>query len=481
MKNAKSSGLNLTATEIARVTKGVLTGVTDCTIHSISTDTRSIKEGDIFLALEGENFNGHEYVAQAIKKGALGAIVKKGFKMTVNDKQMNLFLEVDDTLDAYQDIAAHNRDRHNAKVVAITGSTGKTTTKEMVRSILSTLADSAVISEKNFNNHVGVPMTLLKIRENHKVAVLEIGINQINEMDRLAQITNPDIALVTNAGSSHLEFLKNVDTVAHEKMKLADGLKEGGTLIYNYDDLRLLSHARSKKARTMTFGFSKKADISGVLFEDIRLNQSKLLVRLSADEEVAMNLKINGKHNAYNALAAITIARALKIQTDDIFKGLESFEPKDMRSENIALNREMVLTNDAYNANPDSMKAALTLHAGFKGGGRKVVVLGDMHELGSYSERAHKEIGADLTNFNIDLMFFYGEEMKHAAKNAGLLGVDKKRIHWHSDLDTLFDDLVSRLEYGDWILIKGSRPNRLEVIAEKLIDTIGVTDKLISR
>jgi UDP-N-acetylmuramoyl-tripeptide--D-alanyl-D-alanine ligase len=481
MGNTIKNGLNLTIGEIAKVTGGLLNEGEDVVIDSISTDSRSIKKGELFVVIEGENFDGHKFVQAALKKGAAGAIVKKGYEVDEGMTKQNIFIEVEDTLNAYQDVAKHVRLKNDAKVVAITGSSGKTTTKEMVKNILKSKKEAVLVSEKNFNNYVGVPMTLLKLKKNHKIAVLEIGINEVNEMDRLANITNPDIALVTNAGSSHLEKLINVDTVAYEKMKLANGLKDNGLLIFNCDDLRLLRHARTKKNKTLKFGFSKSADIVGESFEDLKLNKSRLTVKIDKKPAVTIDLKINGKHNAYNVLAAIAIAKSLKVPMRDIIKGLKSFKPKDMRFENVRLKRDIVLINDAYNANPDSMTAALYLVNGLTGTKRKIAVLGDMYELGGYSERAHKEVGAIVADLKYEHVFFYGDDMKHAAKSAGYSGLDKKKIHWSNDLDTLFEALYAELEDGDWILLKGSRLNKLEVIAEKLIDKIGINGKLASR
>ena len=464
----------MSAEEIANATNGRLSGNSKHVIDSISTDSRNISNGELFVALEGDSFDGHEFVEQALSQGAAGAVVKKGFKMTDSMRQQSLFVEVDDTLIAYQDVAAYNRLKSNAVVVAITGSSGKTTTKEMVRAILSVGKQSALISEKNFNNHVGVPMTLLKINKDHGVAVLEVGINQINEMDRLANITNPDIALVTNAGCSHLEFLKNVDTVAFEKMKIANGLKEDGTLIINYDDLRLLRHSRTKLVKSITYGFSKSADIVGSDFEDVDLNHSRLTVNRYDMPTQTIELKVNGKHNAYNALAAISVAHALNIPTDEIVTGLSAFTSKDMRNESIMLKDDILLINDAYNANPDSMEAALTLLKSLQGAKRRIAVLGDMYELGAYSERAHKEVGAKVAGLNIDHLFLYGPEMRNAAKSAGICGMDKKCIHWFDNLDLMLGDLLALIEPGDWIMIKGSRANKLEKVADKLINTIGI-------
>jgi UDP-N-acetylmuramoyl-tripeptide--D-alanyl-D-alanine ligase len=474
MRKVIRSGLDIKAKEIERITNGVLEGDSDFVIDSISTDSRTIEKDELFAAIEGENYNGHDFVLGALEKGACGAIIKRGFKVAKNMKQLKLFLEVDDTLKAYQDIAAYNRSKSGAKVVAITGSSGKTTTKEMLHDIMMAKKGVAIVSEKNFNNFIGIPMTLLNIRKKHKIVIVEVGINQIDEMDRLASITNPDIALVTNAGSAHLEFLKNVDTVSYEKMKLADGLKEGGTLVFNYDDLRLLRDSKMKKVNTLTYGFSDSADIVGMSFKDINLNKSRLKLRIKDELSVTLNLKINGIHNAYNALAAISVSRLLNVPMNDIVKGLESFVPKDMRSENIFLNDDIVVVNDAYNANPDSMKASLEFFADLKGAKKKIAVLGDMNELGEYSKRAHKEAGVIAYNLKIDLLFLYGEEMKEAAKGAGYCGMAKKNIFWFNDHDSLFETLYKNVEKGDWILIKGSRQNRLEIIAEKLTEKIGL-------
>ncbi len=478
MEARKKKGLNLTAKGIAKVIHGQLRGDGDLIVDGISIDSRSINRGDLFIAIKGDYFDGHSFIGEAINKGAIGAIVEEGISMDEKKKQLDLLFKVEDTVKAYQDIAEDNRLKNSAKVVAVTGSSGKTTTKDMIGQILSSSHTSAIISEKNFNNYIGIPMTLLKIRDEHEVAVVEVGINQIDEMDRLASMTNPDIAIVTNAGRAHLEFLKNVDTVACEKMKIANGLKDDGTLIINCDDLRLLRCSEKKDVNKMSYGFTAPAHIKGESFEDIALNESRLKVRLKDGEEVTIPMKINGKHNAYNALAAIATATALNIPIPNIINGLKDFIPKDMRSEYIFLNDGIVVINDAYNANPDSMDASLTLFKDLKGAQKKIVVLGDMYELGDYSKKAHKDVGATVAGYKFDVALFYGKEMQEAAKAAGHCGMDKNYIYWFNNHDTLFDALCANINKGDWVIVKGSRLNSLEKIVAQLIEKIGVNEMI---
>ncbi len=472
MEGNVKKGLKISARQVAKATSGKLTGDKSIMINAVSTDSRSIGKGDLFVAITGGTFDGHDYVDAAFERGACGAVVKKGYKLPDPLKDVAMTIEVCDTLKAYQDIAALNRAKNSATVVAITGSVGKTTTKEMLKSILEMSGDDVVISEKNYNNQIGVPMTLLNIRKEHKTAVVEVGISEPNDMDSLAEITNPDIAVVTNAGSSHLEFLKSVDNVAREKMKLAENVREGGTLIFNRDDLRLLRDSAGKDVTRFTYGFNPGADVICTDCEDVDLGESLLTISLKG-ETVKITLKVNGRHNAYNALAALSVATTLNIPLKEIIAGLEMFTPKDMRSEQLHLADDILLINDAYNANPDSMIASLNMFSGIKNRQRKIVILGVMSELGEFSLKAHKDIGIVAGRSGIDKLFLYGDEMLAAEESAKECGMDEGDIFWSNDLDSLFEKLLATIQKGDWMLIKGSRSNRLELLVELLINKIG--------
>jgi UDP-N-acetylmuramoyl-tripeptide--D-alanyl-D-alanine ligase len=389
------------------------------TIKNISTDTRTICSGDLFIPLKGPNFDGRKFIPEAIRKGAL-------------------VLETKDGLKALQDLAAYHRGKFKIPVIGVTGSVGKTTTKDMIASVLSQ-EKKTLKNEENLNNEIGVPLTLLKLTKNHEAAAIEMAMQRLGEIEELARIARPTISVVTNIGEAHLKFLKNKRNVAKAKAEIFKYLKKDNNAVINQDDEyfeHLKSRVEGRGTRVVTFGILEKADVTP---KDLR----------------GIKLPIPGEHNIYNALAAIAVAKILKAKRSSIKRGLESFRPSSKRMDIINLPDGTKIINDTYNANPQSMAAALKVLAALKG--RKIAVLGDMLELGRTASAAHEKIGKLARELGIDILISVGE---HSRKM-------KADFHCPSNQPSI-QKLKRIVRPGDQILIKASRGMRLEEVVEAI-------------
>jgi UDP-N-acetylmuramoyl-tripeptide--D-alanyl-D-alanine ligase len=396
----------------------------------ISTDTRTIQPGDLFVSLVGEKFDGHQFVAEAVKKGATGVLISNVQCQMSNE--CKIIIKVKNTLKALQQLAEYHRKRFKIPVIGITGSSGKTTTKDMLASILSE-AGSTLKNEENFNNEIGVPLTLLKLNKKHKAAVIEMAMQGPGEITELVNIAHPTIAVITNIGEAHLLQLKTKKNVAKAKAEILDGAKHA---VLNADDpyFDYLSAQAQKRtsAKVKTFGINRKAD---VMPRDLK----------------GIKLPVPGKYNVYNALAAVAVAKILGLSNKQIKKGLEKFKPSGKRSEIIDLPNGVRIINDCYNANPSSMKAALELLA--EQSSRKIAVLGEMLELGKRSKAAHKKILALARKLGINAVFTFGKAWPKAF-------LTKQK---------LIKKVKSMIAPEDTILIKGSRGTKMEEVTDSLL------------
>jgi len=401
-----------TWTEIIEAIKGKLVyGRPEGTFSGVSADSRSIKPGELFIALTGENFDGHGFVEKAIEKGACGAIVSGQWSVAGGQQKLltGFIIEVDDTLKALGDIAMLWREKHQILVVAITGSNGKTTTKEMAALILSQKF-RVLKTEGNLNNLIGLPLTVLNIDDSHDVAVLELGMNSFGEIARLSEICKPDIALITNVGSGHLEGLGSIEGVAKAKGEILEGLKAGGTFVFNADDSYIREIAKGWKGNLVSFGIdSPGADVKTLLTDYSCCYGSGVAISMHLKEKtLSAKLMGLGLHNVYNATAAAAVGVAMGIGLEEIRKGLEEWRPFRGRFELHRLDCGVNLIDDTYNANPNSVAMALKTLADVKGAGRGIAVLGDMLELGAYAEEAHYEIGKKAASTGVDCLFLMG-------------------------------------------------------------------------
>ncbi len=456
--------LGFRAGELAQMVGGsLLRGTQEAPIQRISTDTRTLKPGDLFIPLIGEHFDGHSFLHEAEAKGARGAIVSCDVA-----SGLPILIRVPDTLVALGTMASHHRQRFSIPVVAITGSNGKTTTRAMLVSILS--QHGSVLSPvKSYNNRIGVPLTLLELQSGHHRAVLELGTNHPGEIRLLAEMTHPTIGVITNVGPTHLAGLGTVEGVAAEKASLLEFAQDA---VLNADNPHTAAMASKVQGTCLRFGIQCPAEVKARSIQQITdpsypSGQSASLnftLEFGA-EQIPIALPVLGTHNVSNALAAASAALLLGCSLQEIKAGLESYTPVSMR---VQLQHVGGITflNDAYNANPVSMQAALDLIAQMSAEGRKIMVLGDMLELGSESQRFHREMGEYVQQAHPDLLMTVGDQAAEIAAGAIEAGMPATDIHVMDSTEEAADFLTQQLEPGDLVLLKASRAMRFEEILQ---------------
>lgn len=434
----------------------------------ISTDSRQVSPGDFFIAIKGPNFDGHQFLPQVLAAGVSGALVDQppSAQVLAQAAQDSItILQTDHTIRALNRLAAAYRRDVRAKIVAVGGANGKTTTKQMIHTLLQQRF-SGVASPKSFNNNIGVPLTILSIEPQHEYAVLEIGTNAPGEVAALAQVAVPDIAVITGIGLEHLEFLKDISTVAHEEASLARSVPAAGMLMLTNQSPELLSALRFFKYPRLTVGpAGSDADFAA---SEICESWNGCSFLLNGRQRIEIPLL--GRHNVFNTLLAMAVARRLGLTDDEIATGLPRLKPASMRLE-IQRRGGHCIINDAYNANPTSMAAALEtfihLPLPFVNStpARRVAVLGDMLELGPRSAEYHSEIGRLAASVAIDLLLAVGPLMRSAHDQMIAAG---RPSHHFPDAAASADALPGLLHPADVILLKGSRSMRMERALEKL-------------
>ena len=427
-------------------------------ITGVATDSRAVRPGDLFVALTGASFDGHAFVAAAARAGAAAALVARAMPVALPQ------FVVADTLAAYQELAAFHRSRFDVPVIAVTGSNGKTTVKEMIAAILRRCG-RPVATEKNYNNHIGVPQTLLRLTPEHTQVVVEMGMNHPGEIARLALLARPTVGVITNIGSAHLEFFETQDAIAQAKLELLEGLPQGGAVVLPRDDayfalLRAVALER-RAARVVTFGADAGSDVSlAVAQADYSGVTGRLSTPAGAHE---VRLQLVGAHNALNAAAAAAAVWALDpcIPLAEVAAGLESAVPAEMRCEVTWMNGIRVIV-DCYNANPDSMSAALRLLAGNGHAGRRVALLGDMRELGAATRAAHERLGATAAASGLDRLIAVGEFADEVVRGAVQAGMARDAAQGFADGGAGAAAAFGYLKPGDVLLVKASRHLELE-------------------
>lgn len=443
--------------EILAATQGeLIKGQLPDKVFRISLDSRQIKPGEIFLALKGQKFDGHSFVLPALKKGAAGVIVTRWDKKIL--AQAPFLIQVKDTLKALQSMAAFFRERISSPLVAITGSNGKTTTKEMTAWLLS----ARYLTYKNpgnFNNQIGLPISLLDFHpKKHQVGVFELGMNHLGEIKNLAAILKPQIGVVTNVGPVHLAYLKTVDRVAQAKAELVEALGEKDFAVLNADDPRVKKMRKLTRAKIITFGLAPNAEVKAEEIKEEAGEKTEFTL-IYQQERIKCTLSLLGRYNVMNALGAISVALVLKVDLEKIKEKLASFSPPASRME-IIERAGVVILNDSYNANPCSMRAALGVLDRFKGK-RKIAVLGEMLELGEESEFWHREIGRFINQTRIGVILTKGKKaalINEEIKNKGKETFSYLTSHF------LRQRLRKIISPGDVVLIKGSRGMRMEEV-----------------
>jgi len=459
----------LTIEEVLKATGGkLLQGKGNTLFQGISTDSRTVAEGELFIALKGARFDGHYYAAEALKKKAGGVLVEedKVGDIRWNGYRSRAVITVKDTLSALGDIARDWRRKYGTPMVALTGSNGKTTTKEMIAACLET--NFPILKTKgNLNNLIGVPLTLLTLTEKERVVVLEMGMNVPGEIRRLTEISEPDVGLITNIQMVHLEGMGSLERLKEEKGELFRGMRRDGTILVNQDDPRVVDLASRYPGQKITFGIEHPADI---MAKEIRLHGAggTSFTLILEGEAMEIPLRLLGRHFIPNALSAIAAACLFGVEVSQAKEALENFQPLPMRMEAVPLEGGGTLINDSYNANPSSVELALETLVEAKGKGRAIAVLGDMLELGNFTEEAHQRIGQKVSELSIDFLLAMGEKAPVVIESAIRHGfpMEKARIvENHSEAISL---LRQTIQNGDWILVKGSRGMAMEKIVEGL-------------
>jgi len=456
-------------------------------VVGFSTDTRSLKKGEVFIALIGESFDGHRFLDVAEERGAPAAVVARSWmdewvaKHGVWSPDRLPLIVVDDTLAAYGRIAAAHRESFDIPVIAVAGSNGKTTTKELVADLLAT-KHNVLRTEGNLNNLIGVPAMMLRMRKEHTAAVIEIGTNTPGEIAMLAEILRPTHGIITNIGREHLELLGSIEGVAREEGALFEYLAAtGGTAFVNIDDRHIASMGRRLPKR-ITYGMTRRADIAGKRGALNPFGAPSLEItdqRKSDPKPMALQLQTPGQHTAGNALAAAAVALAFRIPAREIKRTLEAFAPPIYKGGYARLAPMTApsgarVLNDTYNANPDSTLAALRALAAVKParGGRRIAVLADMRELGASSAAEHRGLGEEIASMpRIDLVLFHGAEMKraHKALAAHASAGAARSLHF-AEKAKLIEALRSTLTPRDILLVKGSRSMRMEEVVKAVVE-----------
>jgi UDP-N-acetylmuramoyl-tripeptide--D-alanyl-D-alanine ligase len=428
-------------------------------LQGISTDSRTLQPGDLFVPLRGDRFDGHDYLNQAIQRGAAACLSEEmigGLLVPV--------IKVNNTLKALGDLAAAMRRKFAGPVVGITGTSGKTTCKEMLASILGHLGPG-LKSAGNFNNLVGVPLTLFGLRPEHRWAVVEMGMSARGEIARLTEIAAPNIGLITNVGAGHLQNFDGLTGVARAKGELFIGLQSGGVALINVDDPEIRVLPVANGVRKVFFGQGHEAGIRAARVTSHNGSVSFTLAVDGAEQQVVLPLP--GRHNVANALGAAAAATVLGVGLEDIAAGLAAFKPCPGRMELIELPGDIVLLEDSYNANPLSVRAALDALRDLGSGGRRIAVLGDMLELGVSAPELHRQIGM-LVASRADRLFTYGKLAEEIARGARQSGMPADRIRSSGNHEELAGELRGMLQAGDRVLIKGSRGMRMEKVTAAL-------------
>lgn len=441
-----------TAKEIAKAANGVLVG-NDAEITSVSTDTRTIESGALFIAVKGENFDGNEFIAKAFENGAAAAI------SDVENLQQNVekpVIYVENSRIAQLKLARYYRDKFDVKLCGVTGSVGKTSTKDMIFAVLNSKFPT-LKTEGNFNNDIGLPKTLFGLNESYRAAVIEMGMSGLGEISALSEAAHPDCAVITNIGWCHIENLKTRENILKAKLEILDGTDESAPLIINGDD-EMLKTVRVDR-RTVRFGFSPAND---VFADNIVHENGKETFTLHYDgKEYSAGVPAIGEHHVLNALAAFCVGIEFKMTPTEIIPAFMDYEASGMRQK-IEKRGEYTLILDCYNASPDSMKSSLSVLGTMSG--RKIAVLGDMLELGEMSEKLHAGL-ADNVEKNSDMAFLLGNEMKALRDEL----FKREFPVFHSNKKSELTELLNRnLKSGDNVLFKGSRGMKMEEIANRI-------------
>jgi UDP-N-acetylmuramoyl-tripeptide--D-alanyl-D-alanine ligase len=460
----------LTAGEIAAVTGGrLLAGNAGQRVERYSIDSRTVSPGALFVAIRGERFDGHEFVAAAFAAGAAGAVVSAALvdHEAGRGQPARIVVLVDDTTHALQAIAREIRRRSGATVVAITGSAGKTTTKELTAEFLAAIY-SVFRNKGNLNNHIGLPLSLFELRHRPDVAVVELGMNHAGEIRTLVGIAEPEVRVWTNVGDAHLGFFASREAIADAKAEILERARPTDLLVVNADDPYVMVRANTFPGRTVTFGFGEKADVRARDVDNRGLDGTSATVS-TPKGEVRIATPLLGMGNLANVLAAAAVATALNVPLEAIAKRAASMKPASHRGELLRLAGGITVIDDSYNSSPAALKRSLETVGAASGSARKVAILGEMLELGEHAARLHEECGRAAAHAGLDLLITVGGDparvLADASRAEGL--AESAVIHIATSAEAA-DLAATRVRAGDLVLVKGSRGIRTDLVVDRL-------------
>ena len=439
--------------EIVEATRGILvSGNKDDEINFFSQDSRQMTNGGMYIPLKGERFDGHNFIESAFQTGAQAIISEKD--VNYEDK---IVIKVKDTHQALKDMASYLRNHRPVKVVGVTGSVGKTSTRDMVYSVVKQKYKT-LKTEGNYNNEIGLPLTILRYHD-EEVLVLEMGMNHLQEMSRLSMIARPDIACITNVGTAHIGELGSRENILKAKLEIINGMKEGSTLIINQDN-DMLQTVELPHLNVVRVGKGKEASIqaSHIVLEETK---SSFEVEYQGKKEI-IEVPVQGEHNISNALIAIAVGIELNISLEDIKKGIQEFKLTKNRMDILEKNHKTII-DGTYNASVDSMKSSIDVLANYKK--RKVAILADMLELGSYSQQLHEEVGNYVATKEIDVLICIGKEAKYMYQKAK---EKMENVYYFTSNQEVIEQLNQFLKNDDVVLVKGSHSMNLKEIVEKI-------------
>lgn len=453
---------SLSIKEIVIATRGNLVKGNELDeVEKIVIDSRNAKFKDAFIAIIGESLDGHNFMQSAYENGCRTFIKNKSNSIKIESSDINL-IEVEDTTKALGDIANFYKCKFNIPYIGVTGSVGKTTTKDMIYAAISTKFNT-LKNEGNFNNHIGVPLTLFNLNSNHECAIIEMGMSHFNEIEYLANMVKPNIGVISNIGLSHIENLGSQEGILKAKLEITSNFNKYNTLIINGDDEYLKKICKKDLNYNLkTFGFDKNNDIYCTEYSISEEELSFVCVIDNKKEEI--HIPTVGKHNIYNAMASILVGLSLEIDLKDIKEGLKNFKPSKMRLD-IIKKDNITIINDAYNASPDSMKAALDILGRYEK--RKVAILGDMFEMGEHAEYGHRLVGKYAME-NVDILISIGENSKFISDEAIKLGLNSCNVYHFNNKEIAIEKLSDIINKDDVVLVKASRGMQLENIVQYL-------------
>lgn len=453
---------NITVQDILEATKGnLMYGNKNEICEKFSKSTKEIQPGDVYIGFKGERFDGGMFYEDALKQGAKGCIINKIADLEIKNIPNKFVIQVDDTVEAIAQIAKLKREKYNIPVIAVTGSVGKTSTKDIIYSVVSQKYKT-LKTQGNMNNHIGMPMTILGLKK-HEALVIEMGMNHFGELRKLTQIAKPTIAVITNVGTAHIGNLGSRENILKAKLEILEGLQENGSVVINNDnDLLNKWQAENKKYKVITYGINNK---STNIAQNITCNDNGSKYELYPEKQI-IAVPVGGEAFVYNSLAAISVGKILNIPMSKIIEGIKKFELSKMRLDIQKTKKGYTVINDCYNANYDSMKSAIEYLKAFKAN-RKIAVLGDMLELGEFAKELHEKVGKIVAENNIDILITVGNEAKNIADVAKENGVT--HIYKFDNNQEAIKQLEKLLVVDDAVLIKASNSMNFKEIVDVLL------------